>query len=114
MAELQERILYYETSRGCPFRCAYCLSCATAGVRYRSWQLVQQELQFFVNHNVRQVKFVDRTFNAKKQHFMPILQFIQALPDSCRTNFHFEVAVDYLDDEVISLLQSLPKHRVQL
>lgn len=114
MAELQERILYYETSRGCPFRCAYCLSCATAGVRYRSWQLVQQELQFFVNHNVRQVKFVDRTFNAKKQHFMPILQFIQALPDSCRTNFHFEVAVDYLDDEVITLLQSLPKHRVQL
>lgn len=114
MPAIKERILYYETSRGCPFRCAYCLSCASAGVRYRSWQLVRSELQFFVEHDVRQVKFVDRTFNACKKHFMPILRFIQALPDSCRTNFHFEVAVDYLDDEVIALLQGLPRHRVQL
>lgn len=114
MAEIRERILYYETSRGCPFSCAYCLSCATAGVRYRSWALVRQELQFFVEHKVRQVKFVDRTFNAMKKHYWPILQFIKALPDDCRTNFHFEVAVDYLDAETIELLQGLPRHRVQL
>lgn len=114
MAELRERILYYETSRGCPFSCAYCLSCATAGVRYRSWELVHQELQFFVDNDVRQVKLVDRTFNAMKRHYWPILQFIQDLPESCRTNFHFEVAVDYLDEETIQLLQSLPRGRVQL
>ena len=114
MAEIREKILYYETSRGCPFSCAYCLSCATAGVRYRPLAEVLGELDFFVAHDVRQVKFVDRTFNAKKAHFLPIIQYIRNLPPTCRTNFHFEVAVDYLDGETIQLLQSMPKGRVQL
>ncbi|WP_037325441.1 B12-binding domain-containing radical SAM protein [Anaerovibrio sp. RM50] len=114
MEEIKEKILYYETSRGCPFSCAYCLSCATAGVRYRSLEEVFKELGFFVAHDVRQVKFVDRTFNAKKAHFLPIIQFIRDLPPDCRTNFHFEVAVDYLDGETIEVLQSMPKGRVQL
>ena len=99
MADIKERILYYETSRGCPFACAYCLSCATKGVRYRPMDMVLQELQFFVDNDVRQVKFVDRTFNAKKSHYMPILEFIKNLPENCRTNFHFEMAIDYLDSE---------------
>ena len=114
MAEVKEKILYYETSRGCPFSCAYCLSCATKGVRFRPWDMVRQELDFFVRHDVRQVKFVDRTFNASKEHFLPIIQYIKELPASCRTNFHFEIAVDYLDEETISTLQSMPKGRVQL
>lgn len=114
LQELSERILYYETSRGCPFACAYCLSCATSGVRYRPWEFIRQELDLFTSCNVRQVKFVDRTFNAKKSHFLPILQYIQALPPKCRTNFHFELAVDYLDQETIILLQSMPRGRVQL
>ena len=114
MADIKERILYYETSRGCPFACAYCLSCATKGVRYRPMDMVLQELQFFVDNDVRQVKFVDRTFNAKKSHYMPILEFIKNLPENCRTNFHFEMAIDYLDSETIGLLQSLPQGRVQL
>ena len=114
MAAIRERILYYETSRGCPFSCAYCLSCATAGVRYLPLTRVFSELDFFVQHDVRQVKFVDRTFNAKKSHFLPILKYLLALPQSCRTNFHLEVAIDYLDEEVLTVLSQLPKGRVQL
>ncbi|SDP72117.1 B12-binding domain-containing radical SAM protein [Selenomonas ruminantium] len=114
MADIKEKILYYETSRGCPFSCAYCLSCATAGVRFLPLERVFKELDFFIAHDVRQVKFVDRTFNAKKSHFLPILQYLLKLPADCRTNFHFEVAIDYLDEEVMQVLAQLPKGRVQL
>lgn len=114
LATLGERILYYETSRGCPFSCAYCLSCATAGVRYLPLERVKRELSLFVQANVRQVKFVDRTFNAKKSHFLPILRWMASLPATCRTNFHFEVAIDYLDEEALAILARLPRGRVQL
>ncbi|MBO5650732.1 MAG: B12-binding domain-containing radical SAM protein, partial [Selenomonas sp.] len=114
MEDIKERILYYETSRGCPFSCAYCLSCATVGVRFLPLERVFKELAFFVQHDVRQVKFVDRTFNAKKSHFLPILQYLLKLPAGCRTNFHFEVAIDYLDEEVMQVLAQMPKGRVQL
>lgn len=114
MEPVKERILYYETSRGCPFSCAYCLSCATAGVRFLPLARVFGELDFFVRHDVRQVKFVDRTFNAKKSHFLPILQYILALPQTVRTNFHFEVAIDYLDEDVLETLAQMPRGRVQL
>ena len=114
MPALRERILYYETSRGCPFSCAYCLSCATCGVRYLPLERVFAELAFFVRQDVRQVKFVDRTFNASKAHFLPILQYILTLPEACRTNFHFEVAIDYLDEEVLQVLSQMPRGRVQL
>ena len=109
---LRERILYYETSRGCPFSCAYCLSCATKGVRFLPLERVLAELTVFIQQDVRQVKFVDRTFNARKEHFLPILQFL--LHQDCRTNFHFEIAVDYLDDEVLAVLAQMPRGRVQL
>ena len=114
MEPIKERILYYETSRGCPFSCAYCLSCATAGVRFLPLARVFGELDFFVRHDVRQVKFVDRTFNAKKSHFLPILQYLLALPQTVRTNFHFEVAIDYLDEDVLETLAQMPRGRVQL
>lgn len=112
MAELGDKIIYYETSRGCPFSCRYCLSGGEMGVRFLPFERVQRELDFFIRHNVRQVKFVDRTFNAKKAHFMPILRYLLSV--DCDTNFHFEVAADLLDDEVLELLVQMPKGRVQL
>lgn len=112
MPELKEKILYYESSRGCPFACKYCLSCASKGVRYLPVARVLEELAFFIRHEVRQVKFVDRTFNASKEHFMPILRFLAA--QDCRTNFHFEVAVDYMDEDVLEALRQMPEGRVQL
>lgn len=109
--ELQDRIIYYESARGCPFSCKYCLSSATSGVRFLELARVYQDLQFFIEHNVRQVKFVDRTFNARKEHYLPILRFLAK--QDCRTNFHFEIAVDILDDEVIEFLKDVPVGRFQ-
>ena len=109
--KLKDKIIYYESARGCPFSCSYCLSSATSGVRFFSLERVYQDLQFFIAHNVRQVKFVDRTFNARKEHYLPILRFLAA--QDCRTNFHFEIAADILDDEVVEFLQEIPVGRFQ-
>lgn len=112
MEELGDRIMYYESSRGCPFSCQYCLSSTTAGVRFFSLQRVLQELQVFIDHDVKQVKFVDRTFNTRKEHYMPIIQFLAK--QTCRTNFHFEIAADLLSQDVIELLTTAPVGRFQL
>lgn len=108
---LKDKIIYYESSRGCPYSCKYCLSCATKGVRYRSLDKVFAELSYFIKHNVRQVKFVDRTFNADKKHYLPILEFITK--QDCRTNFHFEIVAHHIDDEIKAVLKKMPKGRVQ-
>ena len=109
--KLKDKIIYYESARGCPFSCSYCLSSATCGVRFFSLNRVYQDLQFFITHNVRQVKFVDRTFNARKEHYLPILKFLAS--SDCRTNFHFEIAADILDDEVLEFLKEVPVGRFQ-
>jgi len=109
--KLKDKIIYYESARGCPFSCSYCLSSATSGVRFFSLERVYQDLQFFIAHNVRQVKFVDRTFNARKEHYLPILHFLAK--QDCRTNFHFEIAADILDDEVVEFLKEVPVGRFQ-
>lgn len=108
---LKDKIIYYESSRGCPYSCKYCLSCATKGVRYRSLDKVFAELSYFIKHDVRQVKFVDRTFNADKKHYLPILEFIAK--QDCRTNFHFEIVAHHIDEEIKTVLQKMPKGRVQ-
>lgn len=108
---LKDKIIYYESSRGCPYSCKYCLSCATKGVRYRSLDKAFAELSYFIKHNVRQVKFVDRTFNADKKHYLPILEFIAK--QDCRTNFHFEIVAHHIDDEIKAVLKKMPKGRVQ-
>ncbi len=108
---LKDKILYYESSRGCPFACQYCLSSATSGVRFVSLERVLSDLRFFIAHNVKQVKFVDRTFNARKEHYFPILKFLAE--QTCRTNFHFEIAADILDQEVVEFLRQVPPGRFQ-
>lgn len=109
---LRDKILYYESSRGCPFSCQYCLSSATTGVRYYSLERVFSDLQLFIDKDVRQVKFVDRTFNTRKAHCLPIIRFLAK--QNCRTNFHFEIAADLLDDEIIDALAKAPVGRFQL
>ncbi len=109
----QNRILYYESSRGCPFSCSYCLSSLEKGMRFRSLPLVEQELQFFLDHGVPQVKFVDRTFNCSHGHAMAVWQYLKE-HDNGITNFHFEIAADLLTEEEISLLASLRPGQAQL
>ncbi len=111
--DLDNRILYYETSRGCPFHCQYCLSSIEKGVRFRPLDLVYKELQFFLDHKVRQVKFVDRTFNAKQSHALGIMNYIIE-HDNGVTNFHFEVAPELLKEGFIECLSRARKGLFQL
>lgn len=109
----ENRIIYYETSRGCPFSCSYCLSSIEKGLRFRSLSLVREELQFFLDHRVPQVKFVDRTFNCSHGHAMAVWQYIKD-HDNGVTNFHFEISADLLTEEELALLSSLRPGLVQL
>ncbi len=113
MQDFEHKIIYYETSRGCPFSCSYCLSSIDRKVRLRDMALVEKELQFFIDQKVPQVKFVDRTFNCNKAHAMAIWRYIQA-HDQGVTNFHFEIGADLLDEEELALLGTLRPGLVQL
>ncbi|WP_054742996.1 B12-binding domain-containing radical SAM protein [Cellulosilyticum ruminicola] len=101
---LEHKIIYYEASRGCPFRCQYCLSSIEHGVRFAPLERVKEHMTYFIEKRVKQVKFVDRTFNAKRQYAMEIWQHIMAIDDGY-TNFHFEIAAELLTDEMIALLK---------
>ncbi len=113
MSLFEHKIVYYESSRGCPFSCSYCLSSIDKTVRFRDIELVKYELKFFLEHKVPQVKFVDRTFNCNKNHAMAIWKYIKE-HDNGITNFHFEIAADLLGDEEIHLLASMRPGLVQL
>lgn len=113
LSHFHNRIIYYESSRGCPFRCSYCLSAIDKSVRFKSLPKVTEELAFFMKHKVPQVKFVDRTFNCHHGHAMAIWQFIKE-QDNGITNFHFEVAADILTKEEIELLRSMRPGLIQL
>jgi len=113
LKEFENRIVYYESSRGCPFRCKYCLSSIDKQLRFRSIDIVKNELQFFLDHKVPQVKFIDRTFNAKHEHAMVVWEYIKE-HDNGITNFHFEISADLLTDEEIVLLNSMREGLVQL
>lgn len=104
MKELQNRIVYYETSRGCPYGCSYCLSSVEKRVHFRSMEFVKKELQFFLDQKVPQVKFVDRTFNCNPAHTMEIWRYIYE-HDNGITNFHFELSADILTDEEVSFVR---------
>lgn len=113
LKQFENRILYYETSRGCPFSCSYCLSSIDKTVRFRSLDLVFRELGFFLEHRAPQVKFVDRTFNCSHVHAMAIWSFIRE-HDNGITNFHFEIAADLLNAEELALLAGMRPGLVQL
>lgn len=110
---LENRIIYYESSRGCPFSCSYCLSSIDKKLRFKNLDMVKQDLDMFIAHEVKQVKFIDRTFNAKKEHAYAIWRHIME-NDRGITNFHFEVAADLLDDEGIEILNAMRPGLVQL
>lgn len=113
MGGFKNRIIYYESSRGCPFTCSYCLSSVDKRLRFRSLDLVKKELEFFIEQEVPQVKFVDRTFNCNHEHAMEIWRFIKE-KDKGITNFHFEVSADLLNEEEIAFLATMRPGLVQL
>lgn len=100
---LSNRIIYYETQRGCPFNCQYCMSSVEKGVRFLSWNRVKSDLDFFLENKVPQVKFVDRTFNCNKNHAVSIWKYLME-NDNGITNFHMEIKAELLDDEIIHML----------
>lgn len=110
--DFENKILYYESSRGCPFSCSYCLSSIDKKVRLKSSEIVTKELKLFLNKKVSQVKFVDRTFNCNKKHAMDIWRFIKE-NDNGITNFHFEISADLLSEEEIAFLATLRPGQVQ-
>ena len=109
----ENRIIYYESSRGCPFSCSYCLSSIDRKLRFRSLSLVKKELQFFLDHRVPQVKFVDRTFNCRHEHAMEIWKYILE-HDNGVTNFHFEVSADLFREDELELISRMRPGLIQL
>ena len=113
MELFRHKIVYYESSRGCPFSCSYCLSSVDKRLRFRDTALVKQELQFFIDARVPQVKFVDRTFNCNHRHAMEIWTYISE-HDNGITNFHFEIAADLLNEEELDLFGKMRPGLIQL
>lgn len=113
LSDFKHKILYYETSRGCPYSCSYCLSSIEKQVRFRNNELVAKELDYFLLHKVPQVKFVDRTFNCNREHALFIWRYIKEHDNGC-TNFHFEISADLLQEEELDLLNCLRPGLIQL
>ena len=113
LEDFKNKIIYYESSRGCPYSCSYCLSSIDKKVRLRDTELVKKELALFIKNNIPQVKFVDRTFNCNRNHALEIWRFIKE-QDNGKINFHFEISADILSDEEITLLNSMRPGLVQL
>ena len=111
--DFENRIIYYESSRGCPFRCSYCLSSVDKKLRFRDLDLVKKELAFFIEKKVPQVKFVDRTFNCRHEHAMEIWRFVKE-HDNGITNFHFEISADLLNEEELELIHDMRPGLIQL
>lgn len=109
---LENKIIYYETSRGCPFNCQYCLSSTIEGIRYFSLERVLDEIDFFIDNKVSQVKLVDRTFNCHPNRAKVIIEHI--IRRGGNTNFHFEMAAHIMDRDMVNLLKEAPQGLFQL
>lgn len=113
LGKFQNRIIYYESQRGCPFRCAYCLSAIDKSVRLRDIGTVKKELQYFLDHKVSQVKFIDRTFNCNAAHALAIWRYLLE-NDNGVTNFHFEIAADLMTEDELEVLKQMRPGLIQL
>ncbi|BAB81351.1 B12-binding domain-containing radical SAM protein [Clostridium perfringens] len=110
--DINNKIVYYEASRGCPFKCKYCLSSVMHGVRFLDVERVKKELKYFMERGLKLVKFVDRTFNCNREYTVELLKYLSE--QDTETRFHFEVAADLLTEEQIEILNNAPKGRFQL
>ncbi len=106
------RIVYYESSRGCPFSCSYCISSTFNGIRFFSMERVKSDIRRILEYKPRFIKFVDRTFNCHRERAKEVLRFLISL--NCETVFHFEAAADLFDNEMLDILEKAPKGRIQL
>ena len=106
--ENRNKLIYYESSRGCPFSCSYCLSSTVHNVRFRNIETVKRELKAFIDQGCRIIKFVDRTFNADRKRAAELVEFL--IHEGKTTQFHFEIAADLINDEMIRLFRSAPKN----
>lgn len=113
MEDFENRIVYYESSRGCPFNCSYCLSSVDKALRFKNTDTVKKELGYFIEKKVPQVKFVDRTFNCDHKHAMEIWKYIKE-NDNGITNFHFEISADLLTDEELDIMKDMRPGLIQL
>ncbi|HAT4161190.1 TPA: DUF4080 domain-containing protein [Clostridium perfringens] len=110
--DINNKIVYYEASRGCPFKCKYCLSSVMHGVRFLDVERVKKELKYFMERGLKLVKFVDRTFNCNREYTVELLKYLSE--QDTETRFHFEVAADLLTEGQIEILNNAPKGRFQL
>ena len=106
-----EKLIYYETTRGCPYSCSYCLSSVTKGVRYRNTELVKNEIKKMTEKGALTIKFADRTFNADKKRAEEIWRYCASLEGD--TKYHFEIGADLIDKDCLSFLKTVPKGRFQ-
>lgn len=110
--EFENRLVYYESSRGCPYNCSYCISSTIKGVRFFSLDRVKRDLKWLVDKEVKIVKFVDRTFNIKKEHFLGIMKYLKEI-DNGLTGFHFEITASLLDEETLEFLSTVREGQFQ-
>ncbi|MBQ5850005.1 MAG: B12-binding domain-containing radical SAM protein, partial [Lachnospiraceae bacterium] len=113
LKRFENRILYYESQRGCPFSCAYCLSSIDKTVRFRSLEKIKKHMQFFLEQRVQQVKFIDRTFNCNAKHALEVWKYLTE-NDNGVTNFHFEIAADLLTKEQLEVMADMRPGLIQL
>lgn len=105
------RVVYFETSRGCPYRCSYCLSCIDKNIKYFDITKVKEDLKQILNKNVKQIRFIDRTFNSNKKRAIDLWKFL--IENRKDTTFHFEICVNLIDDETLDFLKTIPKNIFQ-
>ena len=112
MEDLEHKIIYYESSRGCPFSCQYCLSGNKNTVRFFPQERTLEELQWFIDHGVKQVKFVDRTFNCAPHHHRPLMEFMR--DSDTDMNFHLEMEPELMTEWETNILCETPPGRIQI